>query len=96
MGCALIFLGSIYVHKIEPNWLEVTQIEVRLPKLDRAFDGYRIVQVTDLHAGDGIDRAQLQKVVAAVNAQTPDLIVITGDRVSRLPVMTCRIIRHFS
>lgn len=85
MGCALIFLGSIYVHKIEPNWLEVTQIDVRLPKLDRAFDGYRIVQITDLHAGDGIDRAQLQKVVAAVNAQTPDLIVITGDHVSRLP-----------
>jgi uncharacterized protein len=85
MGCALIFLVSIYVHKIEPNWLEVTQIDVGLPKLDRAFDGYRIVQITDLHAGDGIDRAQLERVVATVNAQTPDLIVITGDLVSRLP-----------
>ena len=85
MGCVLVFLGSIYVHKIEPNWFEVTQIRIDLPKLDRAFDGYRIVQITDLHAGDGIDRAQLEKVVAAVNAQQPDLVVITGDHVSRLP-----------
>lgn len=85
MGCVLVFLGSIYVQKIEPNWLEVTQIEIKLPKLDRVFDGYRIVQITDLHAGDGIDRAQLERVVAAVNAQSPDLVVITGDHVSRLP-----------
>jgi uncharacterized protein len=85
LGCALIFLGSIYVHKIEPNWLEVTHIDLNLPKLDRAFNGYRIVQITDLHAGDGIDRAQLERVVEAVNAQNPDLVVITGDHVSRLP-----------
>jgi uncharacterized protein len=85
MGCVLVFLGSIYVHKIEPNWFEITQITVDLPTLDRAFDGYRIVQITDLHAGDGIDRAQLEKVIAAVNAQQPDLVVITGDHVSRLP-----------
>jgi uncharacterized protein len=85
MGCVLIFLGSIYAHKIEPNWFEVNHIELTLPKLDRAFNGYRIVQISDLHAGDGIDRSQLEKVVDAVNAQHPDLVVITGDHVSRLP-----------
>jgi uncharacterized protein len=83
--CILVFLGSIYVHKIEPNWLEVTQNEIALPKLDRAFNGYRIVQITDLHAGDGIDRGHLEKVVETVNDQNPDLIVITGDHVSRKP-----------
>lgn len=85
MGCVLTFSGSIYAHKIEPNWFEVNQINLTLPKLDRAFDGYRIVQISDLHAGDGIDRSQLEKVVDAVNAQNPDLVVITGDHVSRLP-----------
>jgi uncharacterized protein len=85
MGCALIFLVSVYSHKIEPIWFEINQIDVTLPKLDRAFNGYRIVQISDLHAGDGIDRAQLEKVVAAVNAQNPDLVVITGDHVSRKP-----------
>jgi uncharacterized protein len=85
IGCALIFLVSVYIHKIEPNWFEVSQIEVNLPKLDRAFAGYRIVQISDLHAGDRVDRAQLEKVMAAVNVQQPDLVVITGDLVSRKP-----------
>lgn len=85
MGCILVFLGSIYVHKIEPNWFEVTQIDITLPKLDPAFAGYRIVQISDLHAGDRIDRHQLNKVIEAVNAQKPDLVVITGDHVSRKP-----------
>jgi uncharacterized protein len=85
MGCALVFLVSIYSHKIEPMWFEINQLDLTLPKLDRAFDGYRIVQISDLHAGDGIDRAHLEKVVAAVNAQNPDLVVITGDHVSRKP-----------
>jgi uncharacterized protein len=85
MGCVLIFATSVYAHKIEPNWLEITNNTVELSKLDRAFNGYRIVQITDLHSGDGIDRHQLEAVVEAVNAQQPDLVVITGDHVSRLP-----------
>jgi uncharacterized protein len=85
LGCVLLFLTSIYAHKIEPNWLEVKQIEIALPHLDRAFNGYRIVQLTDLHVGDGIDRAQLTKVADTVNALQPDLIVITGDFVTRNP-----------
>ncbi len=85
MGCVLIFSTSVYAHKIEPNWLDVTNNTVELAKLDRAFDGYRIVQITDLHSGDGIDRTQLEKVVETVNAQKPDLVVITGDHISRLP-----------
>ncbi|WP_309728608.1 metallophosphoesterase [Chamaesiphon sp. OTE_75_metabat_556] len=85
VGCALVFLLSVYVHKIEPNWLEVTHTDIAIPKLDRAFDGYRIVQITDLHAGDGVSRAHLERVVELVNAQQPDLVVITGDHVSRKP-----------
>jgi uncharacterized protein len=84
-SCVLLFLTSIYAHKIEPNWLEVKQISITLPHLDRAFAGYRIVQLTDLHVGDGIDRAQLAKVVDTVNALHPDLIVLTGDFVTRKP-----------
>jgi uncharacterized protein len=85
IGFLLIFSTSVYAHKIEPNWVEVTQNEIELPKLDPVFNGYKIVQITDLHAGDGIDRAQLERVVETVNSQNPDLIVITGDHVSRKP-----------
>lgn len=83
--CALLFLSSIYAHKIEPRWFEITQHEIALPQLDQAFNGYRIVQISDLHAGDGTTRSQLENVVAAVNAQNPDLVVITGDHITRIP-----------
>ena len=83
--CALIFSTSVYAHKIEPIWFEVKHIDITLPQLDRAFNGYRIVQISDLHAGDGTDRSQLERVVAAVNAEHPDLVVITGDHVTRIP-----------
>ena len=80
-----LFLCSIYAHKIEPLWFEIKQISITLPQLDRAFRGYRIVQISDLHAGDKIDRTHLNKVIDAVNDQKPDLVVITGDHVSRMP-----------
>jgi uncharacterized protein len=85
IGCALVFLTSIYAHKLEPLWFEVNHIDITLPKLDRAFNGYRIVQISDLHAGDGTDRSYLEKVVESVNAEQPDLIVITGDHITRKP-----------
>jgi uncharacterized protein len=85
IGCAVIFSTSVYAHKLEPLWFEVNHIDIALPRLDRAFNGYRIVQISDLHAGDGIDRSQLERVVAAVNAEHPDLVVITGDHITRIP-----------
>jgi uncharacterized protein len=80
--CVCLFLGSIYAHKIEPNWLEVNQMKIELPHLNSAFTGYRVVQLTDLHVGDGLQRAQLDKIVKVVNALNPDAIVLTGDFVT--------------
>jgi uncharacterized protein len=85
ISCAFIFAISVYANKIEPNWIEVTNIDVKLPQLDREFFGYRIVQISDLHAGDGSNRAQLERVIAIANEQKPDLVVLTGDHVSRKP-----------
>jgi uncharacterized protein len=85
IGFAVIFSTSVYAHKLEPLWFEVTHLDIALPKLDRAFNGYRIVQISDLHAGDGSDRSQLARVVEAVNAEHPDLVVITGDHITRIP-----------
>ncbi len=85
IGFAVIFSTSVYAHKLEPLWFEITHLDIALPKLDRAFNGYRIVQISDLHAGDGIDRSQLERVVEAVNAEHPDLVVITGDHITRIP-----------
>lgn len=59
----------------------VRKIRVPLTKLASAQDGYRIVQLTDVHVGPTLGRSFLERVVRDVNALAPDLIVITGDLV---------------
>ncbi len=47
--------------------------------LPAALDGYRIVQVSDLHASAAARRWRTEKVVATVNALDADLVCLTGD-----------------
>lgn len=55
--------------------------EVRIPieNLPSAFDGFRIVQVSDLHIGPTIGRAYAEKVVSMANGLSPDAVALTGD-----------------
>ena len=55
------------------------QIEVSIAGLPAAFDGYRVLQLTDIHASRLLTGDWVRKVVDESNALTPDLIVITGD-----------------
>ena len=52
---------------------------IAIPGLQRENDGIRIVQISDLHMGNGLEGARLGRVVERINALDPDLLVITGD-----------------
>lgn len=54
---------------------EITVSDARIPA---AFDGFRIVQITDLHGGVWGDPGN-QRLLAAVSAAKPDLIALVGD-----------------
>jgi uncharacterized protein len=60
---------------------EIVTVEVPIARLPRAFDGFSIVQLTDLHVGVTIDAEFVRRVVARTNEQKPDMIVLTGDLV---------------
>ena len=64
--------------------LVVRQQTITVPDLPKEFDGFRIVQVSDLHLEmfEG-QEAFMRSLVDSVNAAKPDLIVFTGDLVSR-------------
>lgn len=67
---ALLFADSA-------NRLVTTDYTVTSARLSADFDGFRIVQLSDLHAAEfGKDNARLVRAVAAAQ---PDLIVLTGD-----------------
>ena len=61
--------------------LVVREVEVAVPGLPAAFDGYRIAQLSDLHVGPHSSRRFLGRVVRAVTALAPDAIALTGDLV---------------
>ena len=56
--------------------------DIPMSGLAPVFEGYRIVQISDLHMGHWLNSERLEGVVAMVNAQSPDLVAITGDFVS--------------
>ncbi len=76
-------LGPAYSLMVEPNWLEVTRPSVRLPDLPPYLDGVTIAQLSDLHVTSQSDADLARRAVEATNRLHPDLIVLTGDYVSR-------------
>jgi hypothetical protein len=57
----------------------IVQIDVPLPNLPADFDGFRIVQITDIHAGLTVKRDFIETVVAQVKDLNADLVAFTGD-----------------
>lgn len=82
---AFILAVPIYGFEIEPYWLQVTKVPLTLPHLDAEFDGYRIVQLSDLHVVEKMPQKYLDRVIRLTNTQQPDLVAITGDIVTNEP-----------
>lgn len=60
---------------------QVRRVRVRLAKLDRRLDGYRIATVSDLHIGPMLGRAHTERIVRMINQLDADLVAIVGDLV---------------
>lgn len=63
--------------------IDVNDVEIEIAGLPDGFDGYRIVQFSDMHVGTfGNDTTFVSTFVDRINALNPDLIVFTGDIVN--------------
>jgi predicted MPP superfamily phosphohydrolase len=58
---------------------EVVRREFALSGLPPSLDGFRVVQVSDLHLGISVGRDWLRDLVDRIHAMKPDLVAITGD-----------------
>jgi len=57
----------------------IERVDIAVPGLHPDLDGFRIVQISDLHVGPNIGRRYVQRVVDLSRSLNPDLIVLTGD-----------------
>lgn len=76
---------SIVAYGCIAGWKKVTieKVTIASSKIPEAFNGYKIVQLSDFHIGTYADSPEtVDKIVNEVNALNPDLIVFTGDLVN--------------
>lgn len=64
------------------NELIVERLTINLPRLPKAFDGFRVVQLSDVHYSPQTPAELIWQAIETANDLTPDLIVLTGDYVS--------------
>lgn len=86
VAIAILFATSVYARGVEPRWFDIKTIDVKIAGLNPVFEGYKIVQLSDLHARSGVmDRQQLARVAQLTNLQKPDTIALTGDYITDSP-----------
>lgn len=77
---ALIAVAAAFLIKDSRDDLEISRYEVKSQKLPESFDGFKIVQLSDLHGAEfGEDGMGL---VEKVKELEPDIIALTGDFVT--------------
>jgi predicted MPP superfamily phosphohydrolase len=62
--------------------VRVAVVDVPIPGLSPAFDGYRIAHLTDIHIGNHDSRERGLEWAALTNRLEPDLVAVTGDLVT--------------
>jgi uncharacterized protein len=83
MGAAAIPFGAILYGMVKGKYsYRVHRHTIHFPDLPDAFDGFKITQLSDIHAGSFDNIEAVKRGVALANAQQSDIIVFTGDLVN--------------
>lgn len=75
-------LSPLYRYPVKPDWIEIVEVEIPLTNLPTAFDGFRLVHISDIHAGTWVTKERLQMVLDRVRNVPKDALAFTGDLVS--------------
>ncbi|MDD4817008.1 MAG: metallophosphoesterase [Victivallaceae bacterium] len=80
-GCVLCGMGGgIWAFYIEPASFQVNHYSVRLHNWHDEHNGLKVAVLTDIHLlKTPYELMRLQRIVAAVNAESPDIVVLLGD-----------------
>jgi len=76
------FVAGAYGMFYERINLEISRRRIKIPRLPRAFEGFRIAQLSDIHIGPFMTAEEIRRYVGIANGLKPDLVALTGDFVT--------------
>jgi hypothetical protein len=76
------FFSMIYGMAFNPYNYKIRKLRLIFPDLPASFDGFTIVQVSDIHTGSFLSTEPLTRAVNIINEQNPDAVFFTGDLVN--------------
>lgn len=83
MGFAAIpFLALLHGMTLGKYNFKLLKEKLAYKTLPDAFDGFRILHITDIHSGSLDNRKKIEEAIELINAQTYDLLLFTGDIVN--------------
>jgi hypothetical protein len=76
------FVAGAYGMFYERLNLEISHRRIKIPRLPKVFEGFRIAQLSDVHIGPFMPAAEIRRYVGIANELKPDLAALTGDFVT--------------
>lgn len=73
---------AAYAFLVEPRWLQLTRTRIHIRDLPVELEGFRIVLLTDLHAGEGTPLSIIRRACSLAMKARPDAVAITGDLIA--------------
>ena len=101
-GVAMVGAMAIFVYSMVVTLTdyEVRRVVIESAELPASFDGYRIVQLSDLHIGTLLEpEEEIAEIAEICNSLQPDMVAFTGDlvniRYSELTDRVCEALKKF-
>ncbi len=77
---ALLF---IYMRYMATSGIDVREYQIKTSKIEENFDGFKIIHFSDLELGSTFSLEDMNQLVQEINLRDPDLVVFTGDLLSK-------------
>lgn len=81
---AIPVFSLIYGVVVNAYNYQLRKVTLKFPNLPEAFDGFRFIQLSDIHSGSFNRTEPLIKAVEHINSRNADIILFTGDLVNNM------------
>ena len=79
----LLAIGMEYIKEIGTKKVMVKEYNLSSKKISNELDSLKIVHISDLHYGTTIHQKELQEIVNKINYISPDIVLLSGDLLSK-------------